>query len=88
MKNARSIGRSRNSRLNALRKALSRLVERLEAVAGTPHDTPILEAEFWEDGRDLVTEIGQCLHEANAYNNCLVPDGVKFERDVYEPAQK
>ena len=84
MKTAKSIGKARNARLNRARKHLATLSESLKAVEGTPHDVPLLEAEFWEVDRELVAEIAQCFHEANAYNNALVTDGTTFDRDVYE----
>lgn len=89
MKPARSIGKSRNARLNRAIRDAEALVVSLKARQGVTWDQPITDAEFWEVGRELVASLAQCLHEANAYNNVMVPDGTTFERDVFElPARE
>lgn len=84
MKDARSIGKARNARLNQTVKHAKALLENLLEHQGTQHDVPITDGVFWEDTREIVGRIAQCFHEANAYNNVMVPDGETFEREFFE----
>jgi hypothetical protein len=83
MKSERSVGRSRNSRLNRARARCKELLDQLGKVERFPHNRLISEAAFWEECRSLVADLSQCIHEANAYNNCMADDGTIFEQDEY-----
>lgn len=85
MKSARSIGKARNARLNRAIREAEALVRLLKTQQGIEHRDAIQDAEFWFDARAHVAELTQCFHEANAYNNAMVPDGESFERDEYGP---
>ncbi|MBK8009554.1 MAG: hypothetical protein IPK23_14860 [Rhizobiales bacterium] len=39
-----------------------------------PAKEPIDDAVFWHGIRELANKISQCVHEANAYNNVMLPD--------------
>lgn len=84
MKSARSIGKSRNSRFNQTLKHMRELTKLMTPEAGRPHNTPILDPDFWNEGRLLIAKISQCFHEANAHNNDMVSEGLEFEDDTYE----
>jgi hypothetical protein len=88
MKTARSIGKSRNARLNQTAKHVRELDALMAERAGTPHDTPILDPDFWNTGRTLVAQISQCFHEANAHNNDLADEGSGFDNDEYQVANR
>lgn len=84
MKTAKSIGKSRNSRLAQSRKAMTELTLLLDQVRGTPHSDPILDPDFWNTGRFLAAQVAQCFNEANAHNNDLVSEGTEFVEDEHE----
>lgn len=70
MKN--SIGRMRNARINAALKNAFTAYKELEQLQGFEHLEKIEnEADRWQKIRDCVTELDQCFHEANAYNNAM-----------------
>lgn len=81
MKTPRSLGKSRNGRINQTIQHAEAIVRVLRSVQGTPHNEPILIAEIWTEARERAARLSQCFHEANAYNNAMVPDGEYFDTD-------
>jgi hypothetical protein len=83
MKSERSLGKSRNARLNRARDMCENLLDHLQKVEGTPWSVLLPDADFWAECRSATAELCQCVHEANAYNNCMADDGVSFEQDEF-----
>jgi hypothetical protein len=82
MKSEHSLKKSRNARLNQTKKHCEQLAALIALVQG--QRLPIVDSAWWIETRDLVWKISQGFHEANAYNNAMVPDGQSFEQDEYE----
>lgn len=83
MKSEKSIGKSRKARLNQARRYAKALGTFLSEYEDTPHFEPIQDATFWGNIREFAQKIDKCVHEANAYNNCMLDDGETSDPETY-----
>ena len=77
MKDNRDVRRSRNARLNQaakLAREISLMIESQKSEFNGDMALPRKHLDdvcFWANVRDNASELAQCVHEANAYNNTL-----------------
>ncbi len=67
-------GRARNARLNQAEKHATEVLEYIKRLKGATMNAHVDDKDAWADGRSALEQLVQCFHEANAYNNALIPD--------------
>lgn len=83
MKTERSLGKSRNARLNQARKYVRALTALLDSYEGTPSADPMRDAGFWGGIREFAEKTTKCVHEASAYNNVMCGDDIVSDEEEY-----
>lgn len=68
------IGSMRNARLNQARTHADEIMERLTQLCRHPKVMHIEQPDAWQDLRNALEQLCQCVHEANAYNNAMRKD--------------
>lgn len=66
-----NIGSARNARLNQARKHAVDLLTHLSTLSGHTKHQHIENPDAWQDARNELEKLTQCVHEANAYNNAM-----------------
>lgn len=88
MKSEKSVGRSRNARLNQAKRYTAALDKFLSEQRGVSWADPIQDATFWGNVREFAQKIDKCVHEANAYNNVMLDDGETSDPEEYALADQ
>ncbi len=66
-------GKARNARLNQAMKHLNVLQLCISQLQGYSKYEHVDLKEDWKEGRNVLADLVQCFHEANAYNNMTKP---------------